>query len=655
MDDQNTRHLRSQLKAYLIRKGINPGKPFRCLNPGHEDSNPSMSFYAKNNTVKCFSCGQTYSLFDLIGIDQGLASFSDQKKAAAELFPIGLISEPARPKTRGGGADHQPKDNPNPMFAMGTLQTFKQKYEALKGGSEVNENQPMDQSQNYEAWHAQVKETDYWNFRAINQETIDRFRLGYDPARQAVVIPCTSTYYVARAVHDGPGPRYLNMKGVPVQLFNETALDQLERPVWITEGAIDALTLLQSGSIALAMNSATMGDKLLTAISKRTQLPDLILCLDKDKAGETFTEKLAGEFRARNLRFTAVKIPDPYQDTNSHRKQQEGAHLAFVRETEGLVKTLISQERENQLEELVKTSFDSHLESFVKRKAKNVFIPTGFSQLDRHLGGGLYEGLIILGAQSSLGKTTLALQIANQAARSGELVIFFSLEQSITELIQKSISMVSGQLLTQWDVKQLSADQIPLGDSRLDIYSQACDHLFSYGKGLHVIETARTISEISSETFRIMNLAGKNPLVIIDYLQVILPDPGDQLNEKRHNIDFNVSELKRLSATMHVPIMVISSLNRFCYNQDISQAAFKESGGIEYSSDLLLGLQFQALDPDSRAKGTFDPDKEMAEPTRKVQVKIIKQRDGLAGKRVNLKYHAAYNLFEELTHPGSGQ
>jgi replicative DNA helicase len=87
-------------------------------------------------------------------------------------------------------------------------------------------------------------------------------------------------------------------------------------------------------------------------------------------------------------------------------------------------------------------------------------------------------------------------------------------------------------------------------------------------------------------------------------------------------------------------------LNRGNYETDISQAAFKESGGIEYSSDLLLGLQFQALDPAIK-KQAFDHDAEMAANPREVQLKIIKQRDGIAGARVNFKYHAAYNVFEE--------
>lgn len=650
MDDQNTKQLRSQLKAYLIRKGIDPDNPFRCLNPGHEDRNPSMTYYEPGQYVKCWSCGAVYSLFDLLGLDYGLTSFKDQKAKAADLFPIGLINEPTRTRAKARGTGQLQNQGKNSMFAMGSLQTINHKNQAEKGGSEMTKTNLEDQGQNYKTWHNHVNETDYWDFRGITRETINRFNLGYDPKRKAVVIPCTSTYYVARAASDNPGPRYLNMKGVPVQLFNEAALDQLEKPVWVTEGAIDALTLLQSGSQALALNSANMADKLIDAIEKRKQIPYLILCLDKDQAGQTMTQKTGRELQARNKHYMTAKVPDPHQDTNSMLQAKELALLDFVKQTEASVKDYISGKQQEELKILAETAFSSHLETFFRKKAKNVFIPTGFETLDKYLGGGLHEGLIVLGAQPSLGKTTLALQIANQAAAAGSPVIFVSLEQSISELIQKSISMYSQKELTQWDVKRLSADQIPLGDPRLDHYGPSFDKLFKHGDLLHVIEDARDVSQIGDQVFRIMSMTGTNPLVIIDYLQVIQPDPGDVLAEKRHNIDFNVTELKRLSKARNVPVLVISSLNRQNYDIDISMTAFKESGGIEYSSDLLLGLQFAALDPDAR-KGSFDHAAEMKEAPRKVQVKIIKQRDGMAGNRVNMDYWSAFNLFEESS-PG---
>ena len=71
------------------------------------------------------------------------------------------------------------------------------------------------------------------------------------------------------------------------------------------------------------------------------------------------------------------------------------------------------------------------------------YIPTGFKNFDSILDGGLYEGVYILGAIPSLGKTTLALQIADQIAEAGEDVLIFSLEMARRELMAKSISRLT--------------------------------------------------------------------------------------------------------------------------------------------------------------------------------------------------------------------
>lgn len=65
------------------------------------------------------------------------------------------------------------------------------------------------------------------------------------------------------------------------------------------------------------------------------------------------------------------------------------------------------------------------------------FIPTGYERLDKRLDGGLYSGLYVMGALSSLGKTTLALQIADSIAKAGTDVFFYSLEMAAEEITAK--------------------------------------------------------------------------------------------------------------------------------------------------------------------------------------------------------------------------
>ena len=76
------------LEYYLINyKGIiDLKKPFNCLNPKHEDIHPSMFYSSKYHICKCFSCGISYDIFDLIGIDYGINNFNDKINFLNNLF-----------------------------------------------------------------------------------------------------------------------------------------------------------------------------------------------------------------------------------------------------------------------------------------------------------------------------------------------------------------------------------------------------------------------------------------------------------------------------------------------------------------------------------------------------------------------------------------
>ncbi len=622
MDDEKTKRLRERLGDYLERGGIDTSKPFLCLNPGHKENNPSMTYYPKKNFVKCWSCNTTYSIFDLIGIDYGISSFVEQKAKAETLFSIGYIDPPkaARPPA-GSAVKTKPISGENSMLRTDNFLAIK------------------DQRMNYKKWHELVNQTKYWESRGITQETITRFNLGYDPGAACVIVPCTPTYYVARKVSETAKPKYVNPAGVPVQIFNEAALDQ-DQPVWIVEGAIDALSILQEGGQALATNSASILTNLVKAIKKRAKLPVLILSMDNDEAGAKASDTLRKEFDALKTSYIEPKCFNPEEDPNLALKSDIERFRRLLSETAEKIK-IEAPETQSMI---TSTSFDAHLSSFMNRQIINKRIATGFPGLDRKLDGGLAPGLIVLGAMSSAGKTTYALQIANQAAQAGELVIFFSLEQSIDELITKSISYQSGSF-SQAEVMAIAADDRDLDETKAQVYLDTCDKVYSYGNNLYVIEEARTPRQIGEAIFTLAAQTGKTPLVIIDYLQIIQPDEGGQ--ERRAGIDQIVTDLKLISKKRNCPIMVISSFNRDNYYKDVTEAAFKESGGIEYSSDLLLGLQFECLDP-VNTKKEVDIDKEKAQNPRKMQIKVIKNRSGQAGGRLNYNYNARNNKFSEV-------
>ena len=91
--ESKKKFLLAKLPDYLKAKGINTESSFSCLNPKDTSHLPSMKYDAATNTVKCFNCNTCYNIFDLIGMDNNLSSFSQQfAKAYTDEIPIVSLS-----------------------------------------------------------------------------------------------------------------------------------------------------------------------------------------------------------------------------------------------------------------------------------------------------------------------------------------------------------------------------------------------------------------------------------------------------------------------------------------------------------------------------------------------------------------------------------
>ena len=291
-------------------------------------------------------------------------------------------------------------------------------------------------------------------------------------------------------------------------------------------------------------------------------------------------------------------------------------------------------------------------------------IKTHITSLDERLDGGLYPGLYFMGAVSALGKTTLALQIADNIAKSGHEVLIYSLEMSRSELMAKTLSRESlqrdlGENRTK--AHALSTRGILrasfTSDEQRRIVREAVEDYEVWGRKLAIVEGVgdlgvQRIAEYVKGFVRRANFA---PVVVIDYLQILAPY-NDRYTDKQ-NVDKNVMELKRLSRDYEVPIIGISSFNRENYNAPVSMASFKESGAIEYSSDVLIGLQIDGIergpsekdsDYRERLQQTLDnvaACKSRGEPIA-IEAKILKHRNGAPGS-VHFNFHSRFNYFED--------
>ena len=94
--EQARETVKGYLESYLQGKGINTRRPFTCLNPEHPDAHPSMSYDSARQRCKCFSCGASYDIFDLIGMDYGLTDAGEKFAKAYELYGIKIDAQPVK-------------------------------------------------------------------------------------------------------------------------------------------------------------------------------------------------------------------------------------------------------------------------------------------------------------------------------------------------------------------------------------------------------------------------------------------------------------------------------------------------------------------------------------------------------------------------------
>ena len=211
---------------------------------------------------------------------------------------------------------------------------------------------------------------------------------------------------------------------------------------------------------------------------------------------------------------------------------------------------------------------------------------TGYSNLDSVCP--LYSGLYVLGAVSSLGKTTFMNQMSHQIAMQGFNVVFFSYEQSRLELVSKSMSRLSYQLGTP-----VTALDIRHGSEQLKTIAE---QYVKVAKFEYIVESqfGDTVDNIC---VTVENFAkrGIKPVVIVDYLQIVSSKNSDQVSFAKENVDYTVKKLKNLQRKHNLVVFVVSSLNRQNYLTQIDFESFKESGGIEYTADVVFGMQLKCI------------------------------------------------------------
>ena len=675
--EQAKEEIRHRAKEWLSPD--KSGKGYVCPICGSGSGKSGTGITTKDGVhFTCWAgCFTNADVIDIIGQLRGATDYNDKLREAGAIFFVDIdgIESQAPP--------------------IGTAQTVRNRSDQRQ-----NDTAQVDYTEFFNQAHQHINDTNY--HRGISMETLDRYNVGYvqswkhpkappyTPTSPRLIIPTSSESYLARDTRKKipeEQAMYSKSKVGTVHVFNIGELDRATRPIFIVEGEIDALSIIDVGGAAVGLGSISTVRVFLKKLeSKRINQP-FIIFLDNDnnaKAKDNVAkaqEKLKAGLDKLNAPYIVHKFNLSYKDANDFLQVDREKFTVMIREAEEKAREVYAAslaadeaDREAQIEkarkELQAEAAASYVQGFINsiiESKHNCYVPTGFKALDKILDGGLFAGLYIVGALSGLGKTTFCLQIADQIAQAGRDVLIFSLEMARNELIAKSVSRLTMIHAVEKynDTKYAKTTRGILTGSRYEHYNgaemeliqQAIEEYAEYSKHIFITEGVGTVGvdEIRARVERHVEVTGAAPVVLVDYLQILAP--SDPRATDKQNTDRAVMELKRISRDFGTPVIGISSFNRENYYAPVALTSFKESGAIEYSSDALIGIQYEGMDyqqgekPTTRAYRIGDLFRENEERAKAgqeqwLEIKVLKNRNGCRGKCL-IDFYPKFNYYIE--------
>ena len=274
----------------------------------------------------------------------------------------------------------------------------------------------------------------------------------------------------------------------------------------------------------------------------------------------------------------------------------------------------------------------TRLEKLHETKGELRGLPTGLRDLDNILSGLQSSDLIILAARPSMGKTTLALDIARMTAISHDkAVLVFSLEMSSQQLVDRMLSAQSR--VNAWNLRtgNISAEKD---------FTQLRDSLDQLSKAkIYIDDTPGNSIAKMKATARRLKAEGKLDLVVVDYLQLMTTSKNyDSMVNQVTEIS---RSLKGLAMELDVPVLALSQLSRAVETRGGKPrlSDLRDSGSIEQDADVVMFIHRE------------DKGKDPAERTNIAEILIEKHRNGPTGK-VDLYFDEKTTTFLTLEKSG---
>jgi replicative DNA helicase len=281
------------------------------------------------------------------------------------------------------------------------------------------------------------------------------------------------------------------------------------------------------------------------------------------------------------------------------------------------------------VKELVRENYE-RLERIFSEGRRITGLGTGYTDLDNQTAGLQPSELVILAARPSMGKTALALNIAeNVALRKREPVAIFSLEMSKESLLLRMLASEA----------RVDAHKFRTGHMNRDDWGKITGALSNLGEApLWIDDSASsTVLEMGAKARRLKRDRGLS-LMIVDYLQLVVPTHTGRGTNRQEEVSSISRSLKGLAKELKLPIVVLSQLTRAPEREDRKPqlADLRESGAIEQDADVVMFIN----------RPNFYKTDLPEEDRAKAELIIAKQRNGPTGT-LNFVFLARHTRFEE--------
>ena len=419
------------------------------------------------------------------------------------------------------------------------------------------------------------------------------------------------------------------------------------------------ISLIDNGRLAdpLTLKNYLKDDELQRDIDVEKYLFDLregVLSLSKSKF-------YAEEIRSCYVRRSLIRIGDELIDQSINPKIE----ITPDQEISKTEEKLYNLAEKDQISsgpldfKSVLTSATNQINEAYNRKGKLSGIDTGFSGLNRQLGGLNKSDLVVLAGRPAMGKTALATNIGFNAAKSSKLdknesILIFSLEMSSEQLAQRILAeqaTIDSHKLRSGDINDKEFSKLVATQN--DIFNLP----------FFIDDTpAISVGQIASRARRLKRTNGLG-LIIIDYIQLIQGSKASELQGRVQEVSNITRGLKSLAKELNVPILALSQLSRAVEQREEKRpilADLRESGSIEQDADVVMFVyreeyyldKSEPSQKDNENQETFNErfikwqDKRKSAEG-KAEIIISKQRHGPTGI-VQVQFEAKFTRFMDL-------